>query len=125
MTITERVLEFERRLGFRLPDDYRQFLLTHTNSSLAPSLAFRAPRSGSIDTLLTVDDLILNDDHRRIGIPEKSLMHIGSNILGGYLYLDVSEAALGVVRYMERYVFCEHFSSFTVFLEQTEPEADH
>jgi hypothetical protein len=28
-----------------------------------------------------------NDDQQRLGIPEKSLMHIGGNLLGGYLYL--------------------------------------
>ena len=122
MTTSEKLRDFEQRLRCALPDDYKSFLQTHTHQLLPTPLAFCAPRSGSIDQLLTIDDLLRNDERNMIGLPEKHLMHIGHNIFGGYLYLDVSDSAFGAVRYSENYVLREHFASFTEFLEQTVPE---
>ena len=80
----ERVQELESRLGFRLPDDYRQFLAAHGDSLLDHDLLFKPPRSGIVSELLTVNQILENDGNGRIGIPEKSLMHIGHNLMGGY-----------------------------------------
>jgi hypothetical protein len=118
----ETVFELEQRLGFTLPSDYRQFLVTHSRSVLDPSLVFREPRSGVIDILLTTEQILENDSKNIIGIPEKSLMHIGSNIMGGYLYLGVSKQAFGEVHYMEQYQFRESFPSFAAFLLETEKD---
>ena len=117
-----QVQELEKRLGFLLPTDYREFLIAHRKATLGSALEFLPPRSGVIDFLLTADDILENDDQRQIGIPEKSLMHIGGNLMGGYLYLKVSEAAFGEVHYMEGYQFREQFPSFSVFLLETQPE---
>ncbi len=99
--MTDLVTKLERRLGFSLPDDYRQFLQNHTNSALDPARVFNSPRSGIVDQLLTVDQLLKNDELDRIGIPEQSLLHIGSNFLGGYLYLR------GPKRCQEPFLTCE------------------
>lgn len=123
-TMTELVQELESRLGFPLPQDYRRFLIGHLSQNLEHSLLFKNPRSGVIDLLLTAQEILRNDDERRIGIPDESLMHIGGNLLGGYLYLDVSESGFGQVRYKESHVFTEHFPSFTAFLAETEEEID-
>ncbi len=123
-TMLELVQELESRLGFTLPHDYRQFLIGHRDQNLEHSLLFKSPRPGVIDLLLTAQEILLNDDERKIGIPEKSLMHIGGNLFGGYLYLDVSMSRFGQVCYMENYVFTEHFPSFTTFLAETEEEID-
>lgn len=120
--MNERVAELERRLGFQLPDLYRQFLWTHTDSLLDAALIFDAPRSGVIDELLTVEQILKNDECDRIGIPEQSLLHIGGNLMGGYLYLKVSENSFGEVHYSEQYVLREHFPSFETFLDETSPE---
>jgi len=118
----EQVQELERRLGFRLPDIYRRFLEAHNDSLLDSALAFDAPRSGVVDELLTAEQLLENASHDRIGIPEKSLLHIGGNLLGGYLYLKVAEDSFGEVHYSEGYVLREHFPSFEAFLNETSPE---
>jgi len=120
--MNERVTELERRLGFQLPDLYRQFLQTHTDSLLEASLIFDAPRSGVIDELLTVEQILKNEESERIGIPEQSLLHIGGNLMGGYLYLKVSEKSFGEVHYSEQYVLREYFRSFEAFLNETSPE---
>src|SRR5687767_2838301 len=99
----ELVQELESRLGFMLPEDYRQFLIGHHDPVLEQALLFKDPRSGVIDELLTVQEILQNDDDRQIGIPEKSLMHIGGNVLGGYLYLDCSKVTFGEVSYSENY----------------------
>jgi hypothetical protein len=80
------------------------------------------PRFGVIDSLLTADEILKNDGKIQIGIPEKSLMHIGGNLMGGYLYLKVSDEAFGEIYYMESYEFREQFPSFSAFLNETQPE---
>jgi hypothetical protein len=116
------VQELEKRLGFSLPAGYRDFLVAHHDSLLDCARLFMAPRSGVIDSLLTAEEILKNDDQGRIGIPEKSMMHIGGNLMGGYLYLKVSAEAFGEIHYMENYVFREQFPSFSAFLNQTQPE---
>jgi hypothetical protein len=116
------VLELEKRLGIRLPADYRDFLVTHRESLLDSARLFAPPRSGVIDSLLTADEILKNDDQKQIGIPEKSLMHIGGNLMGGYLYLEFSDDAFGQIHYMENYEFRGHFPSFSAFLDETQPE---
>jgi len=118
----ETISELEQRLGFTLPSDYRQFLLSHTESLLEPSLTLREPRSGVIDMLLTAEQILKNDSENIIGIPERSLMHIGGNLMGGYLYLSVSKQAFGEVQYMEQFRFRESFPSFAAFLLGTEKD---
>jgi len=80
------------------------------------------PRSGVIDSLLTAEEILENDGQDRVGIPEKSLLHIGGNLMGGYLYLKLSDDAFGQVHYMENYKFREQFPSFSAFLNETQPE---
>jgi SMI1/KNR4 family protein SUKH-1 len=118
----ERVEELERRLGFSLPKEYRGFLIAHHSSLLDCARIFMPPRSGVIDSLLTADEILKNVDQKRIGIPEKSLVHIGGNLMGGYLYLEISDEAFGEIHYMENYVFREQFPSFSAFLDETQPE---
>lgn len=120
--MSEPVLELEKRLGIRLPEDYRSFLVAHRDSFLDHARLFLPPRSGVVDSILTADDILQNDDQKRIGIPEKSLMHIGGNLLGGYLYMDVSDGKSGQIHYMEGYEFREQFPSFSAFLDETQPE---
>ena len=117
-----RVEELEKRLGFSLPTDYRDFLVGHHDSLLDCARLFRSPRSGVIDSLLTADEILENHEQKRVGIPEKSLMHIGGNLMGGYLYLKVSNEAFGEIHYMENYAFSERFPSFSAFLDETQPE---
>src|SRR5688572_14841093 len=109
------VEELERKLGFKLPEDYRQFLMSHESSFLDAGLIFKPPRSGAVDELLTVAEILKNDAKGCIGIPEKHLLHIGGDLMDGYLYLKVSEDGFGQVHYMHNYVFREHFSSFSEF----------
>lgn len=116
------VQELEKRLGFRLPKDYRGFLVANRISLLECARLFMPPRKGVIDSLLTADEILKNDERRMIGLPDKSLMHIGGNLMGGYLYLDVSKEAFGRIHYMEQYVFREPFPSFASFLDETKPE---
>lgn len=80
------------------------------------------PRSGVIDSLLTADEVLKNADHECVGIPEKSLMHIGGNLMGGYLYLMLSDEAFGEIHYMENYEFRAQFRSFSAFLNETQPD---
>ncbi|MCW1884098.1 SMI1/KNR4 family protein [Luteolibacter flavescens] len=117
----ERGLELESRLGFRLPEDYREFLVANHQRLLDSALAFLPPRSGVINYLLTVEDILENDEKNRIGIPAESLLHIGHDIMGGYLYLKVSEKDFGEIQYSERYQIREKFPSFSAFLNETEP----
>ncbi len=117
------ILELEKRLEIRLPGDYRTFLISHGDSLLEHARLFLPPRRGVVDLLLTADEILENDDQKRIGIPEKSLLHIGGNLMGGYLYMKVSSDALGQIRYMESYEFRERFPSFTAFLDETQSEA--
>jgi hypothetical protein len=117
------VLELEKRLGIRLPADYRNFLVAHRDSLLDCARLFMPPRSGVIDSILTADEILQNDDQKQIGIPEQSLLHIGGNLMGGYLYLKISEDAFGQIHYMENYEFREQFLSFSAFLHETQPEA--
>ena len=116
------VQELEKRLGLRLPAAYREFLVAHHDSFLDSARLFMSPRSGVIDSLLTAEEILNNDDHKRIGIPEKSLMHIGGNLMGGYLYLKLSDETFGQIQYMENYEFREQFPSFSAFLNETQPE---
>ncbi len=117
------VLELEKRLGIRLPADYRNFLVAHRDSLLDCARLFTPPRSGVIDSILTADEILKNDDQKRIGVPEKSLLHIGGNLMGGYLYLKISDDGFGQIHYMEDYEFREQFPSFSAFLDETQPEA--
>ena len=39
-------------------------------------------------------------------------MHIGGNLLGGYLYLNLSNEDFGTVLYLENYTMKETFPSF-------------
>jgi len=120
--MTTSVLELEKRLRIRLPADYRDFLLAHRDSLLDCARLFMPPRSGVIDSLLTAEEILENDGQDRVGIPEKSLLHIGGNLMGGYLYLKLSDDAFGQVHYMENYKFREQFPSFSAFLNETQPE---
>ena len=97
----ELVAEFERRLGCVLPPSYASFLTAHTDKSLNPSLVFPVlgdPPFGSpctLDELLTVSDLIENDENRCIGIPDLGLLHIGGDVLGLNLYMRVTDDGFG------------------------------
>jgi hypothetical protein len=117
-----RVRELEKRLGLSLPKEYRNFLVAHQDSLLDCARLFMPPRSGVVDSLLTADEVLKNDDEQQFGIPEKSLMHIGGNLMGGYLYMKLSSEAFGEIHYMENCVFREQFASFAAFLDETRPE---
>ena len=115
--------ELERRLRVSLPTDYRDFLEGHHDSLLEATRNLVSPRSGVVDTLLTAEDMLRNDDQHRIGIPEKSLLHIGGNLLGGYLYMSVDENSFGEILYTESYIVRELFASFSEFLSETQQDA--
>lgn len=116
----EVVNELERRLGFTLPSDYGQFLVSHADSFLESPVTFRSPRAGLVDLLLTASEILKNTDNNQIGIPERSLLHIGGSLMGGYLYLRVSADGFGEIHYSERMRFKEVFPSFSAFLNETE-----
>src|SRR5687767_3973517 len=117
--MTANVLELERRLGISLPADYRDFLFTHRERALVHTRNFLPPRSGSIDVLLTADEMLENDEKKCFGIPEKSLMYIGRNIFGGCLYMKVSDDGFGQIHYLENYHFTESFPSFSAYLNES------
>lgn len=111
-----QVQNLERRIGAALPASYRDYLVNAVDKFLEDAIVFRSPRAGVIDEILTAADVLRNDDEGRIGIPEKSLLHIGGNLMGGYLYLDMSPEAFGRVHYMENYTFKETFPSFDALM---------
>lgn len=117
-----QVQNLEARIRAVLPASYRGYLASATDKLLEDAIVFASPRSGIIDEILTAEDVLRNDDEGGIGIPEKSLLHIGGNLLGGYLYLDLSRQEFGKVLYMENYTFKETFSSFDASL--SEPRED-
>lgn len=119
-----QVQDLEGRIGAELPAAYRAYLVTATDKFLDQDIVFLAPRSGVVDEILTAGDVLENDAAGRIGIPEKSLMHIGGNLLGGYLYLDVSDQGFGKVLYMENYAFKETFPSFDALLSEPRSKAE-
>jgi hypothetical protein len=114
-----KATELEKRLGFELPVDYWKFLVNNIEGFLENELYFREPRNGVVDELLTADRIVDNNEKDTIGITGKSLLHIGGNIMRGYLYLNVSEDKFGEVVHMENYEFREKFPSFSSFLEET------
>jgi hypothetical protein len=116
-----KIEDLEKRIGKRFPEDYRAFLLGHENHLLDHPIIFLSPRSGMVDMILTAEDILENDEKKRIGIAERSLLHIGGNLLGGYLYLDLSDSGFGQIHYMENYIFRETHPSFTALL--AEPRA--
>jgi len=111
-----QVQSLEGRIGVALPTAYRDYLVSATDKFLEDAIIFKSPRSGVIDEILTAEDVLRNDDEGRLGIPEKSLLHIGGNLLGGYLYLDLSPKGFGKLLYMESYTFKETFPSFEALL---------
>lgn len=113
------IAKLEGMLGFMLPLDYRQFLLSNTQSLLESDLIFRPPRTGIISELLTIEQILENSDDDRIGIPDKSLLHIGGNLMGGHLYLEVGRIGFGRVHYIESDKDENVFGSFAEFLEQS------
>ena len=121
---TETITAFESRLGRMLPDDYRTFLCSHSESWLAQPRVFDSPRSGIIDQLFTIDQILKNESQDAIGIPDLSLLYIGDNLMGGSLYLKVSDEEYGHIHYMEQYQFCARFTSFTEFLSQTHDQRE-
>ncbi len=118
----QAIAEFENELGVRLPDDYRSFLLENSDSLLEKALLFNDPRSGCVDELLTIQQIQENSRNGVIGIPEQSLLHIGGNLMGGYLYLKVSDNGFGEVHYSENYTIKENFLSFSEFMSSTHDE---
>jgi len=114
--------ELENRLGFTLPEDYRAFLTSNDGTTFDP-LVFRSPKSGIIDHILTAEQILRNDRDGRIGIPKEGLLHIGGNVLGGYLYLCVAENGFGQIIYSEGYAVKEEFDTFSAFINETEKEA--
>lgn len=117
MNLTQ-VQNLEERIRMALPADYRNYLIGATNKLLDEAILFKTPRSGVVDEILTAADILQNDIEGRIGIAEKSLLHIGGNLLGGYIYLDLSSDGFGQVHYMENYTFKETFPTFAAFLAE-------
>ena len=113
-----QVQNLEARIGASLPASYRGYLVNVTEKFLEDAIVFQAPREGVIDEILTVADVLRNDEEGRVGIPEKSLLHIGGNLMGGYLYLDMSPDGFGKVLYMENYTFKETFPTFDALLSE-------
>ncbi len=113
----KQVRDIEARIGAELPEDYRAFLVTNRDQLLEREIVFTPPRSGVVDLILTAEEILANDAAGRIGIPDKSLLHIGGNLLGGYLYLDLSKSGFGRIHYMEGYVVRETFPSFDALLK--------
>lgn len=113
-----QVINLEQRLGVKLPGSYREYLVASPGKFLEDAIVFSPPRSGVVDEILTAEDILRNDDSNMIGIPEKSFLHIGGNLLGGCLYLDLSTHGFGKVVYMENYTFKETFPSFDALLAE-------
>lgn len=114
--------ELEECIGSKLPDDYADFLSSHTDGYLDSPLVFDDPRSGVVDELFTSKDIVQNSIDNCLGIPDKGLVHIGSNIMGGYLYIKLSSDGFGELHYSENNNFQEHFPSFSAFLRESHDE---
>jgi hypothetical protein len=112
------VQNLETRIGASLPAPYRSYLVSVTEKFLGDAIVFQSPREGVVDEILTAEDVLRNDEEGRVGIPEKSLLHIGGNLMGGYLYLDMSPEGYGKVLYMENYTFKETFPTFNALLSE-------
>ncbi|GAB5562881.1 MAG: hypothetical protein SynsKO_45280 [Synoicihabitans sp.] len=119
-----QVKVLEDKIGVMLPQSYRVYLTNSEDKFLDQAIIFKPPRSGVIDELLTVGDVLANDAAGQIGIPERSLMHIGGNLMGGYLYLDVSDQGFGRIHYMENYTMKETFPSFDDLLAEPREELE-
>ena len=113
-----QVQDLEGKIEAALPSAYRSYLVTATDKLLEAAIVFQSPRSGVVDEILTAKDVLTNDAAGQIGIPDKSLMHIGGNLLGGYLYLNLSNEDFGTVLYMENYIMKETFPSFDDLLAE-------
>jgi len=117
------VSKLEEIIGSEIPKDYARFLSSHTDSFLDSSLVFNEPRTGIIDELYTAKDIIKNSVENNLGIPDKGLVHIGSNIMGGFLYIKLSSEGFGEVHYSENNCFKELFSSFSAFIKESHGDA--
>jgi hypothetical protein len=114
--------EFETRLGALLPQEYRDFLAAHTDKLLEPELKFDVANgpSGIVSYLYTACDLLKRSIENRLGDPSQGMMAIGSDQMGGYVYMCVSDAAFGRIYCRVAYKGGEYFAlaaSFTEFNE--------
>jgi len=116
------IAKLESMLECRLPSDYRHFLLSHTQPLLETDLVFSPPHSGIISELLTIEQILENSEKDRIGIPDMALLHIGGNLMGGSLYLKVSDRDFGQVHYREGNRPDIVLGSFTEFLNKSGPD---
>ena len=119
MTITERLTErklseemlaeFERGLGARLPDDYRQFMIEHNGGRPAPSVFEFMTADGTSDcsvrVFLTLDDrenysiqtyMSRYDDR----IPLQTLP-IACDSFGNLVLLDLGAKAVGTIYFWD------------------------
>ena len=119
-----QVQDLERKVGTPLPSAYRTYLVSATDKLLDAAIVFQPPRSGVVDEILTAVDVLANDAAGQIGIPDETLMHIGGNLLGGYLYLTLSNEDFGKVLYMENYTLKETFPSFEDLLAEPREEPE-
>ena len=97
--------EFEAQLGVALPDDYRLFLKTHADRLLETDLVFDVSDgpSGILTYLFTACDLVAMSNAQRLGDPSRGMMCIGSDQMGGYVYMCVRDESFGRIYYRIAY----------------------
>ena len=106
----ENVVDLEREIKFRLPEDYKRFLIDTNGGALQNALISPTkPGELLIDCLFGICekselDLHFWFDEFRGDLPEKSLI-VGSDAGGGFLLLSTGEDAVGVYYYDHSYQF--------------------
>lgn len=118
--------ELEGLLGIALPPEYRAFLIANADKLMEPELEFRIPNgpSGIVTYLYTACDLVKRSAQNRLGDPARGMMAIGADQMGGYVYMCVSDTALGRVYCRDAYGsdgFIELASSFAEFYALCSP----
>lgn len=104
------IIKFEKKIGFKLPDDYRIFLKNH-NGGICKDEIIKLNRPGDflIDCFFGLglkDALNLQFWHEELSgeLPEKSIV-IGCDPGGGYILLCVASDISGVYYYDHTYSF--------------------
>src|SRR6266478_8116519 len=79
----EQISTFEKELGGRIPDDYKQFLLAHNGGFCEPMLGLAW--SGKLETIPAFDSLLPGTENGGIRRILSSLREVNPAKVNGYL----------------------------------------
>jgi hypothetical protein len=123
--------QIERSFRFRLPCDYRTFLIQHP-VDLVESLEVDAlvpwPRgpAATVDRLCSSASILENDASEASCDPERKMLIIGHSMFGGYLYLCWEPEQFGRLFFREPFQDPSYYlvaESFEDFLVRSRPMA--